>query len=325
MTAAVMHLVEVETDPLQTLLDALGAGQHIEEALKAAWRWFNQHTDADVVAVATLGPDEPAVYVITSVVMDAEGRSRLLEEIGDATARANPSVYPRRLSDMRLWAVTDCLRVIDSPTALVGQWSFDLGGAPAALVRVTRFEAGPVDPRIAPLLGRGAHIVALHVRALQAVPWEPSAATEHSTFEGVLESEVTLARRVRLPVSLALVEVGKTRGGVWDEPPTEDELAEIEQVLQQVLRHRDRVRRVSANCVAVVMPRTDARGALVGADRLQGHLREHFRARRPPLAFHVGIGGRDPDETEASELLARASEALAQARMAHSETAFLYV
>jgi GGDEF domain-containing protein len=226
---------------------------------------------------------------------------------------------------MRLWAVTDSSQAIGTPTALIGQWLFQLGGAPAVLVRLSRFEPGPVNPRIAPRLGMAAHIVALHVRALQAVPWEPWEATEPSTFEGLLDSEVSLARRVRLPVSLALVKVDKAGRGVRDESPSEHELAEIEQVMRRVLRHRDRVRRISDNCVAVVMPRTDARGALVAADRLQGHLREHFRERRPQIAVHVGIGGRDPEETEASELFARASQALAQARMAHSDSAFLYV
>ncbi len=325
MTAAVLELVEPPTDPLQALLDVLGAGQHIEGALEAAWRWFNEHTEVDVVAVATLGPDEPAAYVVTSAVVDADGRDQLIREISSAAARVSSEVYPRRMSDMRLWAVSDCLQVVDSPTAVIGQWSFDLAGVPAAIVRLSRFESGPVNPQIAPLLAMAAQVVGLHVRALQSVPWEPPAPTEHSTFEGLLESEVSLSRRVRLPVSLALVEVDTVTGGVRDEAPTENELDEIEEVMHRVLRHRDRVQRISNNCIAVVMPRTDSRGALVGADRLQRNLREHFRERRPHLAFHVGIGGRDPEETEGSELFARAAQALSQARLAHSDTAFVYV
>jgi GGDEF domain-containing protein len=325
MSAAVMQLVEVGTEPLQGLLDALGVGQHIEEALEAAWRWFNEQTPVDVVAAAMLGPDEPAVYVLTSAVVDADGRDRLLAEISAAAARVSPGMYPRRMSDMRLWAVTECLHPIESPTALVGQWSFELAGAPAALVRLSRFEPGPTDPRIAPLLGTAAHILSLHVRALQAIPWEPTEVAKPSTFEALLESQVAIARRVRLPVSLALVEVDRAAGAVREGSLTEQELTDIEDAMRRVLRHRDRVQRISANCIAVVMPRTDARGALVGADRLQGHLREHFRERRPNLSFHVGIGGRDPDETEASELFARAAQALSQARLAHSETAFVYV
>jgi hypothetical protein len=43
------------------------------------------------------------------------------------------------------------------------------------------------------------------------------------------------------------------------------------------------------------------------------------------LTIRIGVGGRDPKETEASELFSRACQALAQARLANSQAAFLYV
>jgi GGDEF domain-containing protein len=189
-----------------------------------------------------------------------------------------------------------------------------------------REDPSPVSPTVCAVLPAAATYTALYLRNIQWLDIDPDPEpTEPMTFEELLESEVSGSRRKRVPVSLALIEYRRHEGNPydWDVPLELQE--EVESVVRGTARKGDRVMRISDSCLAVVMPKTDARGALVGADRLQKELCGHFDGREPRLSVRIGIGGRDPEESQASELFARASQALAEARSAHGEAAFLHI
>ncbi len=325
MTAAVLEPVTIEVDPLYKLFGALGAQDHIEQVVHEAWRWFRAEAGADALAVAALGPPDPAAYIVTAMALDADSRAQLIQDTAAAAGRIRPDAYPRRASDVRVWATSDLLHTLEAPPVLMGQWAVQVGGAPVALVRLSSFTPCSCPPGLSALLASAARIVGLHACAFGTRTAEPEVPDDPSTFEELLEAEVFRARRVRLPVSLALVEIQTRDPGDLSAVPSQDELDEIQHAMRCILRQRDRVHQIRENCLAVVMPRTDARGALVAADRLQRGLRDHFADRSARLLFHVGIGGRDPEESQASELFARAAQALSQARLAQSENAFVYI
>ncbi len=124
----------------------------------------------------------------------------------------------------------------------------------------------------------------------------------------------------KLPdLSLALVEVQTTAG---DLSPTMWE--QIEAIIAANSRSSDYIAPMSSGTFAIVMPDTDARGALIGADRLRKVVEEFARARNVELRVCIGVSSWDPDRN-AEQLLWEASQALRQAKNNGHGAAFLYV
>jgi GGDEF domain-containing protein len=310
------------------LQSTLAEAPDAHRLLTRAWRWFGARTGADVLGIATVGPPEPIGYLFGDGPFDTGTREGLWEQLVDVAmeVRPEPGMYPRRAGDRRAWhASAPLLTVLDAPVML-GPWTVQAGGNAAARVVLWQATPQPVDPHIVAVLPEAAALTALYLRNLQWLDIEPDPEpTDPLTFEDLLESEVSSARRKRVPVSLALIEYRLRDSNLYDFTVPQEIQDEVERVVKQTARRGDRILPVGDACMAVVMPKTDARGALVGADRLQKALAAHFNGREPRVAVQIGIGGRDPEETQASELFARASQALAEARSAHGEAAFVHI
>jgi len=325
MSAEVLDSAASGATLLQCLLNRVGEAPDLSRVMEAAWEWLNEYASVDIVSVVLLGPPDPSAYLYASAAITPGLRELQLKELASVCPRLGAELYPRRASDLWWWSsTTDSWESERQPT-LLGQWPLRVAGRPSVLVRLSQMNPNPAKPSVVPLLAAAAQVLGAYVRGAQTVPAALAPPHDHSPFERLLEDEVTQARQTGRPVSLVLVEVGAVTYGDLVMEATAADLEEVRDVLRRTVRRADRVAEAWGTCLAVLMPKTDARGALIGADRLQRCLREHFTGTRPHLAFRVGIGGRDPGETEASELLARAAQAVSEARTAHSEGAFLYV
>jgi len=321
-------LSAVSEDAVCELQLSLAAAPDAHRLMWNGWRWYHAYAGVDVLGVATLGPPEPIGFLLADGPLDSGTQEWLWQQLVQSAVEAwpQPGMYPRRAGDRRVWRGSSPLPVeLEAPAAL-GPWTAQAAGAPAAVVQAWQATARPVEPSVSALLPTAAALTTLYLRNVQWLDIEPEPdPTGPLTFEELLESEVARARRKRVAVSLALVEfrLRNHSSFAWEIPA--DLHDEVEDVVKQTARKGDRVMAISDCCIAVVMPKTDARGALVGADRLQAALQGHFADHEPGVTVQVGIGGKDPEETQGAELFARASQALAEARFAGSEAAFLHV
>jgi GGDEF domain-containing protein len=321
-------LTATRDDAVQGLQVALAQASDAHRLLSRAWQWFHRHAAADVLGVATLGPPEPVGYLFAEGVFETGTRNGLWEQlVGMAReVRPEPGMYPRRAADRRAWHMHGPLPTIFDSPVMLGPWAVQAGGSAAGRVMVWQAEPQPTDPEIMALMPEAAVLTTLYLRNLQWLDIDPDPEpTDLVTFEELLENEVSAARRKRVPMSLALIEYRLSEANLYDCGTPPELHDEVESVIKQIARRGDRIVSVGEACIAVVMPKTDARGALVGADRLQRALTAHLNGREPKVCVQIGIGGRDPEETQASELFARASQALAEARNAHGEAAFVHI
>jgi diguanylate cyclase (GGDEF)-like protein len=316
-----------QTEDVRKLFAALGAAQDARELLRQAWSWFNDHVTAEALAVMTLVASEPSAYLFAAGPLQPETESQVWNSLTTAAGNAaHDSPPPRRASDRVMWAAQGRRPLPHVEPVVVGEWPVAAGGGLGAIVQLSRVSAEPSNGEPPALAADAATLIGLYALSLHSVKGHVVPHTSGDlTFEELLEEEVARAHRTRTPVSLVLVELrrGPRVGGAAE--LSRGILAEAQRVTRKAARGGDRVLRLSDDCLAVVMPKTDARGALVGADRLQRALSQHFGHREMHLTIRIGVGGRDPKETEASELFFRACQALAQARLANSQAAFLYV
>ena len=136
----------------------------------------------------------------------------------------------------------------------------------------------------------------------------------HRAFHEELEQQMQVSRRYAVPVALVLIDlddfkrVNDTAGhGAGD-----DMLASFGRFLGAQLRSADRAFRIGGDEFAVVMPHTDAAGALVAAQRMLAAALEPLRtsALTKPVSFSAGVSAAPvPAETRA-ELYAQADAAL---------------
>ena len=330
MSAQERPQISMSNGLVAPLQEALAAAPDAYRLMSQAWRWFREHAGTDVLGIATLGPPEPIGYLFAEGPFDAGTREGLWQQlVGMAIeVQPEPGMYPRRAGDRRAWHASGPLPTMFDLPVTLGPWTVCAAGRPASVVVAWQAIPESVAPCVNAALPDASALTTLYLRNLQWMNVEPEVEplpTEPVTFEGALELEVGRARRMRVPVSLALIE-HRLRGTELLDCPMPPELREeVERVISATVRKGDRVLPIGDTCTAIVMPKTDARGALVGADRFRRALYEEFAEREPRLAIRIGIGGRDPEDSEASDLLARASNALAEARNAHCDAAFLHV
>lgn len=313
---------------IRTLQHSLAEAPDAYRLLRTAWEWLSSHTGADVLGVATLGPPEPVGYLFSEDPLEAGTREGVWRELVAMAQQATPEpgMYPRRASDRRAWSVSHAHPMVLENPATLGPWVVRAAGKPSAIVTGWRFAPLPPTETIIRMMPDVATLIALYLRNLQWFDIQPEEQpAEAMTFEELLETEVSQASRKRVPLSLALIEYSVCNGKSGSGYLTPELCDEIAHVVKATARKGDHVVPISDSCLAVIMPKTDARGALIGADRFQTELHRYFSGRKPRLAIRIGVGGRDPEETLASELFARASEALADARATGVATAFLHV
>lgn len=327
MSVEALHDNGSQTEDVRKLLADLGTAQDARELLRQGWCWFNEHVTAEALAVMTLVASEPSAYLFSIGRLQAETESQLWNSLTTAAGRADHDAPPsRRASDRVAWAADEKHPLPHVDPVILGEWAVPAGGELGALVQLSRVSEDPPNGQPPASSADAAALIGLYALSLHSVKTEivPQPAGD-LTFEELLEQEVARAHRTRTPVSLVLVELRTSARPEAGAELSSEILAEAQRVTHKAARRGDKVLRLCDDCLAVVMPRTDARGALVGADRLQQSLSHHFGHREMHLTIRIGVGGRDPKETEASELFSRACQALAQARLANSQAAFLYV
>jgi diguanylate cyclase (GGDEF)-like protein len=131
-------------------------------------------------------------------------------------------------------------------------------------------------------------------------------------FQEELDRQIEWFRRYKVPVALLVVDVDDLN--VLNESEGhaagDEVLREMGHLIGQVARYADRSFRVGGDKFAVLMPHTDAEGALQMGKRLLV-MASHPKANGHPIRFSAGVSACPALATTRSQLFAQASAALA--------------
>ncbi|MBM4366718.1 MAG: diguanylate cyclase [Deltaproteobacteria bacterium] len=224
---------------------------------------------------------------------------------GDLAARVDLS-----LAESRGWARAQVGRV---PAA---------GGRPAGLLVLL---ADITEDR------RQAEAIEAHLGALDRAKRELEALAtsdgltglaNHRAFQSRLGAELRRALHAGRPLSLLLVDVDhfKRLNDSFGHPAGDEVLRQLGRLLRDALRPGDTVARYGGEEFAVILPGAAARAAGVVAGRLNAAVRNHpWRLRE--VTVSVGHATADATVVDASDLVARADQALYAAKHAGRDRA----
>jgi diguanylate cyclase (GGDEF)-like protein len=135
-------------------------------------------------------------------------------------------------------------------------------------------------------------------------------------FQGLLESEMSRARRHGVPLGLALVDLDRfgSLNARHGRPAGDDVLAEAALVLRLALRESDVLARVGGDQFGVLLPETDLAPAQRCGERLRHALEGHRFARVGRITASIGVTASPRGGVEGVELLASGDQALALAK-----------
>ncbi len=130
-----------------------------------------------------------------------------------------------------------------------------------------------------------------------------------------LEEEVARATRYSLPLTLLLLDVDhfKSYNDTFGHPAGDEVLRTVAQVLGQSARETDMAARYGGEEFVVLLPQTDAAGALVIAERIRRAVADHAWPDRS-VTVSVGTAHLLPVVDTGSQLIARADQALYQSK-----------
>lgn len=137
-------------------------------------------------------------------------------------------------------------------------------------------------------------------------------------FQGLLESEISRARRHGVPLGLALVDLDHfgALNARYGRPAGDGVLAEAALVLRLALRESDVLARVGDDQFGVLLPETDLAPAHRCGERLRHALEDHHFARVGRVSASIGVTASPRGGVEGVELLASGDQALALAKKA---------
>ena len=146
----------------------------------------------------------------------------------------------------------------------------------------------------------------------------------HRRFQEVLSNKLARAQRTGMKVSLLLLDIDKFKGinDAWGHPMGDEVIRRLAGVLQGAVREgTDLAARYGGEEFCVVLEDTDARGAMILAERLrEGFSRELFVQSDGgrPQSFHatvsIGISAWPDDASSQTELIERADSALYESK-----------
>jgi diguanylate cyclase (GGDEF)-like protein len=143
----------------------------------------------------------------------------------------------------------------------------------------------------------------------------------HRTFQDLLRREIAEAQRYRRPLALVLFDLDhfKKVNDTYGHPGGDAVLREVARVALELARASDIVARYGGEEFAVVLPETDARGAVVFAERLRRAIEAReivAGAQRLRVTASVGVGPWMPAEASAAaaNLVEMADKALYAAK-----------
>lgn len=219
------------------------------------------------------------------------------------------------------------------PTDAVGrdyaQTELCAGGACAGLLRVTCAGAEGAegcDWEVVEGIMCAAvpHLVVCLQRAAEVAPGDiPRHLCTPAELMAHVEREVEWTRLHPAELALVVLELHFGRGresGVFSDA----ELEAIRAVLAESLRRADVSGRLPNGRVALLLPMTGQRGALIAAERVLRRLREHSQL-NPDMKCQAGVSGWTFEGASGPELFEQAQTALENARQAGARGAFVFL
>ena len=130
-----------------------------------------------------------------------------------------------------------------------------------------------------------------------------------------LEEEVARATRYSLPLTLLMLDVDhfKSYNDTFGHPEGDEVLKQVARTLEHCARETDLVARYGGEEFVVLLPQTDAAGALTIAERIRRAILETEWSRRS-VTVSVGVAHLLPVVDTGSHLIARADRALYQSK-----------
>jgi diguanylate cyclase (GGDEF)-like protein len=117
--------------------------------------------------------------------------------------------------------------------------------------------------------------------------------TNHRTFQARFDEALATARRYNRKLSLILTDVDhfKSVNDTYGHPTGDQVLKGVARILKETARDTDVVARYGGEEFAIVMPETDAKGALVIAERIRERvMQELFQTELGPLRVTLSLG-----------------------------------
>ncbi len=139
----------------------------------------------------------------------------------------------------------------------------------------------------------------------------------HLTFKRSLDQEFLRARGSGAPLSVALLDVDrfKSYNDTFGHPAGDGVLQRMAAIMQAATRSTDIVARYGGEEFVIVMPNTDARGALETMDRLRRAI-ESTAWPKCPVTASLGIATLSANTIAPRDLIAAADEALYRSKQA---------
>ncbi|MDH4284765.1 MAG: diguanylate cyclase [Gallionellaceae bacterium] len=142
----------------------------------------------------------------------------------------------------------------------------------------------------------------------------------HRTFYSLLEDEVARAGRYNHPLSLLMLDIDhfKRVNDTYGHVAGDCILSGLAQLLQQAVRHEDKVCRYGGEEIAVILPVTDLQTAVLMAERLRMTVEEYaFKSdssQEISITVSVGVASLTEQTATAAELVNEADAALYSAK-----------
>jgi diguanylate cyclase (GGDEF)-like protein len=143
----------------------------------------------------------------------------------------------------------------------------------------------------------------------------------HRTFQARLDEQLALAQRYAKRAALLLCDIDhfKTVNDTYGHPVGDVVLRGVAQILAREARTTDLAARYGGEEFAILMPETDAAGALVIAERIRERIAAQvFETEQGPLkvTLSLGVAGYPDDADRRASLVERADACLYQAKRA---------
>lgn len=142
----------------------------------------------------------------------------------------------------------------------------------------------------------------------------------HRTFYSLLEDEVARAGRYNHPLSLLMLDIDhfKRVNDTYGHVAGDNILTGLAQLLQQAVRHEDKVCRYGGEEVAVILPETDLQTAVLMAERLRMQVEKFaFKtdsSQEVAITVSIGVASLIGPTTTAQDVVKKADKALYSAK-----------
>ena len=206
--------------------------------------------------------------------------------------------------------------VLDHRSHLTARLGRDAGLRVAAMDYLSNVEKRLLNPKIVEMEAYEATERSARTDALTAL-------ANRRVFDEVLEREIRRSRRYRWPLTLLLLDLDRFKevNDAWGHLLGDLVLERTGGLLRRTVREADVACRFGGEEFAVVLPETTRLGGYAVAERIRRHVERAFRddpigGHEIPMTVSGGLACYPDDGLHASEIVARADEALYGAKRA---------